>query len=587
MTLKRIAIIPIIVLAISFNAFAVEAKKSGNKQSKQKNVPISETILTNQQQSEFEYMFIEALKQKQSGNLDAAQQLFSRCLEIDPLSAVCMYEMGKLHFQKKDVTSATLLLERSIDVNPKNSWYKLTLAQIYRQVAKFDKAAALYHSLYEQDKDEQYLYVEAILWGMAKDYNKSLEAYDTYAKVTGKYEAVAIAKQGIYQENGDMDKAISEMKSLIKSYPKNPSYYGLLAELYNKVGNDEQALASYQKIFEIDPDNGFVYISLAGYYLEKGDKEKGYENLKKAFVNTKLDADTKIQFYLAYAAQEKESPWTNEQIDELLDILHNLYPDDERMYAVYADHLMRQGKTKEARENVQSFLAKNPESYEMWWQYLLLSNDLEEWQRLCDDATTALTHFPEQPAIYMWKALGELQLEKYADAIASSEKGLTYVGDNSFIEEQLLVFKADANYQLGNVDVALKAYAKVVKNNPTNYGALNNYAYYLAEANGDLDEAESWANKAVQANPTNSTFLDTYAWILFKQGSYALAKFYQETALEHNEPKNGLLIEHYGDILYKLGEKDKALEQWNKAKGLEEVSPLLEKKIKSKTYIAE
>jgi tetratricopeptide (TPR) repeat protein len=66
-----------------------------------------------------------------------------------------------------------------------------------------------------------------------------------------------------------------------------------------------------------------------------------------------------------------------------------------------------------------------------------------------------------------------------------------------------------------------------------------------------------------------------------------MMKEYPE-ALKHLEkavkltPSNGAILEHYGDVLYKLGEKEKALEQWKKAKEAGETSPFIDKKISDK-----
>jgi predicted negative regulator of RcsB-dependent stress response len=43
-----------------------------------------------------------------------------------------------------------------------------------------------------------------------------------------------------------------------------------------------------------------------------------------------------------------------------------------------------------------------------------------------------------------------------------------------------------------------------------------------------------------------------------------------------------VVLEHYGDILYKLGRKDKALEFWIQAGGKTDASEALHKKIKDK-----
>jgi hypothetical protein len=44
-------------------------------------------------------------------------------------------------------------------------------------------------------------------------------------------------------------------------------------------------------------------------------------------------------------------------------------------------------------------------------------------------------------------------------------------------------------------------------------------------------------------------------------------------------------LEHYGDILFQLGEKNKALQQWDKARAIGGASDKLELKINAKKYI--
>jgi len=88
----------------------------------------------------------------------------------------------------------------------------------------------------------------------------------------------------------------------------------------------------------------------------------------------------------------------------------------------------------------------------------------------------------------------------------------------------------------------------------------------------------------IKAEPMNPTFLDTYGWILYEQGSYLMAKIYIEKAIEYSKDNPSAdIFEHYGDVLYKTGEKEKALEQWKKAKELGSDSDTLDKKIQTGT----
>jgi predicted negative regulator of RcsB-dependent stress response len=58
-----------------------------------------------------------------------------------------------------------------------------------------------------------------------------------------------------------------------------------------------------------------------------------------------------------------------------------------------------------------------------------------------------------------------------------------------------------------------------------------------------------------------------------------------EAALEKGGSENPVLVEHYGDILYMMGDKQRAVENWRKAKKLGDGSEMLDRKIKESRYI--
>lgn len=70
--------------------------------------------------------------------------------------------------------------------------------------------------------------------------------------------------------------------------------------------------------------------------------------------------------------------------------------------------------------------------------------------------------------------------------------------------------------------------------------------------------------QCIKLEPDNATYLDTYAWIFFVQGNYTLAKIYIESALEKDKTKSAELVDHYGDILFMNGDKEK---RWSNGKG--------------------
>ena len=62
---------------------------------------------------------------------------------------------------------------------------------------------------------------------------------------------------------------------------------------------------------------------------------------------------------------------------------------------------------------------------------------------------------------------------------------------------------------------------------------------------------------------------------------YDDAKIWVGKALENGGRNNGTLLEHYGDILYQLGDKESAVKYWEDAKKAG-ASELIDKKIMEK-----
>ena len=74
--------------------------------------------------------------------------------------------------------------------------------------------------------------------------------------------------------------------------------------------------------------------------------------------------------------------------------------------------------------------------------------------------------------------------------------------------------------------------------------------------------------------------MDTYGWILYQQGKYKEAEVWLSRAAKMGSKSS--ILEHYGDVLYKLDRKDEALNYWIDAKKAGLNSESLDKKIAEK-----
>jgi tetratricopeptide (TPR) repeat protein len=223
--------------------------------------------------------------------------------------------------------------------------------------------------------------------------------------------------------------------------------------------------------------------------------------------------------------------------------------------------------------------------YEIYNQILIIDSQLNKADDMLKHSNTAIELFPNQPLPYLLNGMATVQNKDYTKAIEVYSKGVEYVVQNKTLKGQFYANLGDAYYQQKMFQQSDSCYDKALLLNPNDSYVLNNYSYYLSLRKEKLDQAEKMSKKSLDLEPNNSNFFDTYAWILYGQKKYDEAKLWMEKALEKDGYKNSVLIEHYGDILYRLNDKEKAFEFWEKAKKTGKTSDVLEKKISQKTLI--
>ena len=91
--------------------------------------------------------------------------------------------------------------------------------------------------------------------------------------------------------------------------------------------------------------------------------------------------------------------------------------------------------------------------------------------------------------------------------------------------------------------------------------------------------------RAVELAADNPSYLDTYGWILFLQGDYVNAEFWLLKAIDFGGAENGTILEHYGDVMFKLDKKLEAIKFWKMAKENNNNSAILNDKINTGSYI--
>ena len=193
-----------------------------------------------------------------------------------------------------------------------------------------------------------------------------------------------------------------------------------------------------------------------------------------------------------------------------------------------------------------------------------------------------ITYFPFNSLLYYFNGIANYRLSKPEETVKSLNSGLEFIVDNDILLLEFYSSLADAHNTLDNYELSDSFYEKALELDSQNVIVLNNYAYYLSLRKAKLLKAKRMSFKCNSLEPNNGTYQDTYAWILYQNLEYSEAKKWILKALESGGDKNAIIVEHYGDILYKLGETKEAIKNWEKAKELGEGSIYLERKIQEK-----
>ena len=372
---------------------------------------------------------------------------------------------------------------------------------------------------------------------------------------------------------------------MIDQNPSNIYFYRLLANLYENESSDSKALEIYNKIVKIDPTNGTVHLSLYEYYRYHGNQDKALSELILAFENSTVDIDTKMQIMLEFFTNSERNEKVKTKAYRLARILIDVHPNEAKSFSMFGDFLSRDGKLKEALQMFKKAATLNSGKFPIWSQIVFLESDLKEFDLLEKDTRAAIEVFPTHPTFYFFNGIANIQLQNYDKAIKSLLSGKEMVFDNAQLQAEFYQYLGDAYHAKKEHLKSDESYDKSLEFNPYNPYVLNNYSYYLSQRKEKLALAETMAKEANNQVPDSPNFIDTYAWVLFLKGNFAEAEILLKKAISLSANPNGIILEHFGDVLFKLNKTEAAIISWEKAKETGEASKFIEQKILKKYYI--
>jgi tetratricopeptide (TPR) repeat protein len=448
-----------------------------------------------------------------------------------------------------------------------------------------DDALALQAARKWQTIDPTSLDVREVITRLALRTGDNEEAYKQCASIVRDHPGgvddgfhhVALLLQ---QEADKGPAAMALMDRLVAQYPKEPAAYqaqGLLALRFSK---PDQAEQSAREAIRLKPSKE-ASLLLVGALVKKGDLAAA-DQVMDGVLRSNADADEVRLGYARLLIESNHMDHGREQLERLLrDQPGNteahftlaLMDIDQHRYDEAETHLQIVAKKPDRVGDAEYFLGRVAEERHQYRQALLHYEKVTNGQQgldaavrraamlgklnRVDEARNILESLREQfPALSdrFLMAEGEILLDAgaYDQALELYGEALQEEPDNyDVLYARSLVYERMNRVADSEADLR-----KILDKAPDDARALNALGYTLTVHTDRLDEADKLVSKALQLTPDDPAVIDSMGWLRFRQGRPQDALPLLQKA--YAQFPDGEVAAHLGEVMWALGDKDKA-----------------------------
>lgn len=539
----------------------------------------------------YNYFFLEGVRQQEMGNLTAAFDLLRHARDLNPNAPEVYYLLAPYYVDLKDDTRSRAYYERAATLDPENSSYIEKLGQLYVSQKDYPNAINAYEKLYALNKARvDVLQILYQLYGSQNEFQQMINVLNRIEVLEGSSEQISLSKMQIYEQMGEKRKEYDELKSLVDSHPLDLNYKVMFGNWLLQNGKKKEAVKLYRNVLKEEPTNALAKLSLLDYYRTIGDQATVDVITQELLQSPKTEKETKIALLRQVISSNQQA-----NVSDSAEVM-KLFSQALSVPQADADILMMKAaymslkKMPKAEINRVYEQAIDVEPDNSRARIALIQNiwDTGDYDKVIAICRPAQEYNPEEMVFYYFQGMAQYQKHENDAALQTFRKGVSQIkaDSNPDVVSDFYALMGEILHEKGRLAESFQAYDSCLQWKPDNIAAMNNYAYYLSEANKDLPKAEQLSYKTIKAEPNNSTFLDTYAWILFQQKRYEEAKIYIDQAIRSDSTLTGVVKEHAGDIYAMTGDIDKALEFWQQSLKGGNQSAVLKKKIQLKKYVA-
>jgi tetratricopeptide (TPR) repeat protein len=471
---------------------------------------------------------------------DAALEALDRWKSLEPDATDLERMYAEVYLKSGEPEKAVPHVEKMLEQTPGNSVDKtMALKQMLATDASTEDGYTVLKAINADDdkKNPHLLVLESRYAAQLGKYDEALAKLDQALELAPDMYEVLIIKARVLTVAGRKDEATQVIKQVLDKLPDNDVVRQQYARMLIEQGDVEGALEQYRVLYKKSPDDPDIGLSYALLNIELGKLDDAYAALTHLI---EIDKNVPISnYYLGRIEQNRNND--KKAISYFLKVKEGPYVFDAQLRIGVLLAVL--GKPDEGLRKLES-----------------LGEQQTDWSK------RVKTYLAQGEILRSEKRYKE-GVEMYSRALQQNRD------DTTLLYARGLMAEKDDRLDMTESDLM-----KVIAREPDNADALNALGYTLADRTNRYTEALGYIERAAKLVPDDPAILDSLGWVSYRLGKLEDARKWLEKAF--NKLVDAEIAAHYGEVLWKMNQKDQARKVWKMGKEQNANDPVLVETLK-------
>ena len=437
------------------------------------------------------------------------------------------------------------------------------LSEAYEQSGRTDDAIAVIEGAVARGRpSSRELRRLGELYGREDRWPEAIEAYESAAARNPRGSGALRELANALRQSGRLEEGRDVLKRLTTTNPNDGAALYQLSEVERELGNLDAATVAAENLMRAEPGGIRGPYALAEVHLRRRDYASVVETLEPAIQTARegnlppnqiasllgrvgfayeqlQDLHGAAGAYaratelrpasLRFAARLVQTYLEAERLSDARDALDRIqpqYPGDLRLAALDARIVADGGNVNGGSDILLGVLDQNATNPMAHITLANFYNDYDRFDDAVDVLQSAQERFPRNASVLFQLGAVMEQNDRFSDAE--------------------------------------RAFREILDRDPQHADALNYLGYMLADRGVRLQESVGLLERAIEIDPDNGAYLDSLGWAYYKLDRLELAETHLRQASEQMV-WNSVIQDHLGDLLFRLGRYDEAIEAWETA----------------------